>query len=207
MSKAGSHWGRAQKTNPPKPEMIYTVFYLETLATDAIFVGEGHFIKRQFQRGRRQLVCPIRHTYIFRGFHGHPADSLHTYSPPVMRLFTFCPNGRGKLRAASTEYSGRCRFYLSFKASAQRGLAHPSCQTDHKKRPDPFDKSLRSRATFSIVTYTLHLTVNPGMTRWLIFLFETRYRPLRILFASADHHGAYARLPSREGTVSCRASN
>jgi hypothetical protein len=165
-----------QKTNPPKPEMIYTV-YLEPLATDAIFVpGKVISIKGNFNGEGGNSFAAIRHTYIFRDSTDTLLNPFHNYSAIRYAGFSLLPPmDAAKLRAASTEYSGDiASTYLQLPPALDSRIPELAKQITKNDRT-PFDKSLAIESYLrNRFTYTLNLTGNAGDDPLAHFLFETR---------------------------------
>src|SRR4029077_17868655 len=165
-----------RKTNPPQPEMIYTV-YLEPLATDAIFVpGRAISLKGNFNGEGGKSFAAIRHTYILRDSTDTLLNRFHNYSAIRYAGFSLLPPmDAAKLRAASTEYSGDiASTYLQLPPGLDPRIPELAKQITKNDRT-PFDKSLAIEGFLSNrFTYTLNLTGNTGDDPLAHFLFETR---------------------------------
>src|SRR5262249_30008666 len=96
----------AQKTDPPAPAILYTV-YLEPLATDAIFVpGKVISLRGNFTGEGGNSFFAMRRSYIFRDYTGTLLNPFHNYS--ALRYVGFSrmpPLNAAKLRAAPAVYS------------------------------------------------------------------------------------------------------
>ncbi|HEV1995327.1 MAG TPA: DUF3488 and transglutaminase-like domain-containing protein [Candidatus Acidoferrum sp.] len=164
-----------QKTDSPKPGMIYTI-YLEPLATDAIFVpGKVISLKGNFTGESGNSFGAIRRTYILRDSTDTLLNPFHNYTAVRYSGFSLLPPlNSAKLRAASTEYSPDIRgTYLQLPPLDPR-IPELAKQIVKNART-PFDKALVIESYLrNRYTYTLNLTGKPGDDPLAHFLFETR---------------------------------
>ncbi len=164
-----------QKTDSPKPGMIYTV-YLEPLATDAIFVpGKVISLKGNFSGENSNSFNAIRRTYIFRDSTDTLLNPFHNYTAIRYSGFSLLPPlNASKLRAASTEYSPDImETYLQIPPLDPRIPEFAKEIT--KNARTPFDKALAIESYLrNRFTYTLNLAGKPGDDPLAHFLFETR---------------------------------
>jgi transglutaminase-like putative cysteine protease len=165
-----------QKSDKPKPGMIYTV-YLEPLATDAIFVpGKVISLKGNFTGDGGNSFSAIRRTYILRD----PTDTLinpfHNYTAIRYAGFSLLPPmDATKLRDASTQYPRDITStYLQLPDGLDRRIPELARQAT-KFSKTPFDKALAIESFLrNRYTYTLNLTGKPGEDPLAHFLFESR---------------------------------
>ncbi len=164
-----------QKTDSPKPGMIYTV-YLEPLATDAIFVpGKVISLKGNFTGESSNSFSAIRRTYILRDSTDTLLNPFHNYMAIRYSGFSLLPPlNAAKLRVASTEYSPDIRgTYLQLPPLDPR-IPELAKQIVKNART-PFDKALVIESYLrNRYSYTLNLTGKPGDDPLAHFLFETR---------------------------------
>ncbi len=164
-----------QKTDSPKPGMIYTV-YLEPLATDAIFVpGKVISLKGNFSGENSNSFNAIRRTYIFRDSTDTLLNPFHNYTAIRYAGFSLLPPlNASKLRAASTEYSPDIlETYLQLPRLDPR--IPELAKEITKNARTPFDKALAIESYLrNRFTYTLNLAGKPGDDPLAHFLFETR---------------------------------
>jgi transglutaminase-like putative cysteine protease len=165
-----------QKTDSPKPGMIYTI-YLEPLATDAIFVpGKVISLKGNFNGDSGNSFSAIRRTYIFRDSTDTLLNPFHNYTAIRYAGFSLLPPmNAASLRAASTEYSDNIvSTYLQLPRELDRRIPELAQQITKGART-PFDKALMIESYLrNKFTYTLNLTGKPGDDPLAHFLFETR---------------------------------
>jgi hypothetical protein len=165
-----------QKSETPKPGMIYTV-YLEPLATDAIFIpGKVISIKGNFTGEGGNSFSAIRRTYILRDSTDTLLNPFHNYT--AIRYAGFSqlpPMDATKLRTASTEYSREITStYLQLPEPLDRRIPELARQAT-KYAKTPFDKALAIESFLrNRYAYTLNLTGKPGDDPLAHFLFETR---------------------------------
>jgi protein-glutamine gamma-glutamyltransferase len=165
-----------QKSETPKPGMIYTV-YLEPLATDAIFIpGKVISIKGNFAGEGGNSFSAIRRTYILRDSTDTLLNPFHNYT--AIRYAGFSqlpPMDATKLRTASTEYSREITStYLQLPEPLDRRIPELARQAT-KYAKTPFDKALAIESFLrNRYAYTLNLTGKPGDDPLAHFLFETR---------------------------------
>jgi transglutaminase-like putative cysteine protease len=164
-----------QKTDSPKPGMIYTV-YLEPLATDAIFVpGKVISLKGNFSGENSNSFSAIRRTYIFRDSTDTLLNPFHNYTAIRYSGFSLLPPlDASKLRAASTEYSPDIlETYLQLPRLDPR--IPELAKEITKNARTPFDKALAIESYLrNRFSYTLNLAGKPGDDPLAHFLFETR---------------------------------
>jgi hypothetical protein len=165
-----------QKSEMPKPGMIYTV-YLEPLATDAIFVpGKVISLKGNFTGEGGNSFSEIRRTYILRDSTDTLLNPFHNYAAIRYAGFSLLPPmDATKLRTASTEYSRDITSaYLQLPDALDRRIPELARQAT-KYAKTPFDKALAIESFLrNRYTYTLNLTGKPGDDPLAHFLFETR---------------------------------
>jgi transglutaminase-like putative cysteine protease len=165
-----------QKTDSPKPGMIYTI-YLEPLASDAIFVpGKVISLKGNFNGENGNSFSAIRRTYIFRDSTDTLLNPFHNYTAIRYAGFSLLPPmNAASLRAASTEYSDNIvSTYLQLPRELDRRIPELAKQITKGART-PFDKALMIESYLhNKFTYTLNLTGRPGDDPLAHFLFETR---------------------------------
>ena len=165
-----------QKSETPKPGMIYTV-YLEPLATDAIFIpGKVISLKGNFTGEGGNSFSAIRRTYILRDSTDTLLNPFHNYTAIRYAGFSLLPPmDATKLRTASTEYSTEITStYLQLPDALDRRIPELARQAT-KYAKTPFDKALAIESFLrNRYTYTLNLTGKPGDDPLAHFLFETR---------------------------------
>jgi transglutaminase-like putative cysteine protease len=165
-----------QKSETPKPGMIYTV-YLEPLATDAIFIpGKVISLKGNFTGEGGNSFSAIRRTYILRDSTDTLLNPFHNYTAIRYAGFSLLPPmDATKLRTASTEYSRDITStYLQLPDALDRRIPELARQAT-KYAKTPFDKALAIESFLrNRYTYTLNLTGKPGDDPLAHFLFETR---------------------------------
>ncbi len=165
-----------QKTDSPKPGMIYTI-YLEPMATDAIFVpGKVVSLKGNFTGDGGNSFGAIRRTYILRDPTGTLLNPFHNYTAIRYAGFSLLPPmDATKLRNASMEYSRDITStYLQLPDALDRRIPELARQATKYART-PFDKALAIESFLrNRYTYTLNLTGKPGDDPLAHFLFETR---------------------------------
>jgi hypothetical protein len=165
-----------QKSETPKPGMIYTV-YLEPLATDAIFIpGKVISLKGNFTGEGGNSFGAIRRTYILRDSTDTLLNPFHNYTAIRYAGFSLLPPmDATKLRTASTEYSKEITStYLQLPDALDRRIPELARQAT-KYAKTPFDKALAIESFLrNRYTYTLNLTGKPGDDPLAHFLFETR---------------------------------
>jgi transglutaminase-like putative cysteine protease len=165
-----------QKSESPKPGMIYTI-YLEPLATDAIFVpGKVISLKGNFTGESNNSVTAIRHSYILRDSTETLLNPFHNYAAIRYAGFSLLPPmDAAKLRAAPTEYSREITStYLQLPDGLDRRIPELARQATKYART-PFDKALAIESFLrNRYIYTLNLTGKPGDDPLAHFLFETR---------------------------------
>jgi hypothetical protein len=165
-----------QKTDSPKPGMIYTV-YLEPLATDAIFIpGKVISLKGNFTGEGGNSIGAIRRTYILRDSTDTLLNPFHNYTAVRYAGFSLLPPmNAAKLRTAPTEYSSDITTtYLQLPEPLDRRIPELARQITKYSRT-PFDKALAIESFLrNRYAYTLNLTGKPGDDPLAHFLFETR---------------------------------
>lgn len=165
-----------QKSETPKPGMIYTV-YLEPLATDAIFIpGKVISLKGNFTGEGGNSFSEIRRTYILRDSTDTLLNPFHNYSAIRYAGFSLLPPmDATKLRTAPTEYSRDITStYLQLPDALDQRIPELARQAT-KYAKTPFDKALAIESFLrNRYTYTLNLTGKPGDDPLAHFLFETR---------------------------------
>ena len=165
-----------QKSETPKPGMIYTV-YLEPLATDAIFIpGKVISLKGNFTGEGGNSFSAIRRTYILRDSTDTLLNPFHNYTAIRYAGFSLLPPmDATKLRTASTQYSKEITStYLQLPDVLDRRIPELARQAT-KYAKTPFDKALAIESFLrNRYTYTLNLTGKPGDDPLAHFLFETR---------------------------------
>jgi transglutaminase-like putative cysteine protease len=165
-----------QKSDSPKPGMIYTI-YLEPLATDAIFIpGKVISLKGNFTGEGGNSFGAMRRTYILRDSTDTLLNPFHNYTSIRYAGFSLLlPMNAAKLRTASTEYSGNITAtYLQLPAALDPRIPEFARQITKNART-PFDKALAIEGFLrNRYTYTLNLTGKPGDDPLAHFLFETR---------------------------------
>ena len=165
-----------QKTDSPKPGVIYTV-YLEPLATDAIFVpGKVTRLRGNFTGESSSSFGAIRRSYILRDSTDTLLNPFHNYAAiRYAGISLLPPMDAAKLRAASTEYSSNITStYLQLPVGLDPRIPELAKQITKNART-PFDKALAVESYLrNRYTYTLNLTGKPGDDPLAHFLFETR---------------------------------
>ena len=165
-----------QKTDSPKPGMIYTI-YLEPLATDAIFVpGKVMRLRGNFTGESNNAFGAIRRNYIFRDSTDTLLNRFHNYAAIRYSGSSLLPTmDAAKLRAAPTEYSGNIiSTYLQLPPELDPRVPELAKQIT-KNAGTPFDRALAIESYLrDRFTYTLNLTGKPGNDPLAHFLFETR---------------------------------
>jgi hypothetical protein len=165
-----------QKSDTPKPGMIYTV-YLEPLASDAIFIpGKVISLKGNFIGEGGNSFNAIRRTYILRDSTDTLLNPFHNYTAIRYAGFSLLPPmDATKLRNASTVYSKDITAtYLQLPAALDRRIPELARQATKYART-PFDKALAIESFLrNRYAYTLNLTGKPGDDPLAHFLFESR---------------------------------
>ena len=165
-----------QKTDSQQPGMFYT-FYLEPLATDAIFVpGKVTRIRGNFTGESNNSFAAIRRSYIFRDSTGTLLNPFHNYSALRYSGFSILPPmNAANLRAASTEYSSEIlSTYLQLPPELDPRIPDLAREITKNART-PFDKALTIESYLrDRFRYTLNLTGKPGDDPLAHFLFETK---------------------------------
>jgi len=165
-----------QKTDSPKPGMIYTI-YLEPLATDAIFIpGKVISLKGNFTGEGGNSFSAIRHTYILRDSTDTLLNPFHNYSAIRYAGFSLLPPmNAAKLRAAPAVYSSEIKAkYLQLPTPLDPRIPLLA-KNITKYSQTPFDKALAIENFLrNRYAYTLNLTGKPGDDPLAHFLFESR---------------------------------